>query len=293
MDIVGKISKGSNMDQIYLPKNRVGFESGQYVLISPLDGKIGKKEEFKPFFYGLKGTEPLKLSIIKDIFGILRKIYPENIIITGSFLEKGFRFNDIDILIIGDFEKPQSHLSNRFENPRGTLKLKGYSKLSIKDKITDIKRLNEEIEKRAGIKSHIISINKKNLMHGLSTDPLYSLMLSKCISKNRIIFKTKRIIDYRILDFQLLKSKTLPENFNILNGEEKYYLTLNMISILLFIQNKKLSKKIVNEMIEKNFDVSIDDIKRNIVEKGKFIRKYRELYTRTFNMIMRRINEQK
>ena len=262
MDIVGKISKGSNMDQIYLPKNRVGFESGQYVLISPLDGKIGKKEEFKPFFYGLKGTEPLKLSIIKDIFGILRKIYPENIIITGSFLEKGFRFNDIDILI-------------------------------IKDKITEIKRLNEEIEKRAGIKSHIISISKKNLMHGLSTDPLYSLMLSKCISKNRIIFKTKRIIDYRILDFQLLKSKTLPENFNILNGEEKYYLTLNMISILLFIQNKKLSKKIVNEMIEKNFDVSIDDIKRNIVEKGKFIRKYRELYTRTFNMIMRRINEQK
>ncbi len=32
---------------------------------------------------------------------------------------------------IEDFEKPQSPLSNRFENPRGTSKLEGYSKLSI------------------------------------------------------------------------------------------------------------------------------------------------------------------
>ena len=34
---------------------------------------------------------------------------------------------------IEDFEKPQSPLSNRFENPQGTSKLEGYSKLSIEN----------------------------------------------------------------------------------------------------------------------------------------------------------------
>ena len=42
MEIIAKISKGSNMDQVYLPKNRIGFDIGNYVLIKPFEKKLLK-----------------------------------------------------------------------------------------------------------------------------------------------------------------------------------------------------------------------------------------------------------
>jgi len=250
------------MDQIYLPKNRYGLMNGQYAVITPLETKFKEKEDFKPFFYNTKNIEPLKLMIIENIFKIIEEINPENVIITGSFLERGFKFNDIDII-------------------------------AIKEENINIERLRKKIEFAIGIRAHIILISSKTLLLGLSIDPLYSLMLSKCISKKRIIFKIKRKFDYKILDFQLLKSKLLIDNFDILNGEEKYYLILNMMSIFLFIQDKKLSKEAVNGSIEREFNVKIEDIKQNMVEKNKFIKKYEIIYNKAFNMIMENLNEQK
>lgn len=262
MELIAKISKGSKMDQIYLPKNRTGLSSGEYVVITPLESKFNEKEEFKPFFYNISNLEPLKLGIIENIFRILEHIKPKNIIITGSFLEKGFKFNDVDILII------------------------------IENKI-DIDTLKEKLEKEIGIKSHLIPIDNKTLAVGLSTDPLYSLMLNRCVSKKRLIFKTKRLINYKTLDFQLLKSKTLIDNFNMLNGEEKYYFILNLMAILLFIKNKKLSKKVVDDNIEGTFGIKISEIKQNLIEKDRFIKKYKKVYNKTFNTILDGINEQK
>ena len=255
MELISKVSKGTRMDQIYLPKNRTGMPTGQYVIISPLEERLIKKTEFKPFFRGIASLEPLKLTIIKSIFEILQKENPENIIITGSFLDKGFKFNDLDILF-------------------------------VKENKLDISKLKEKIENEIGIKAHIIPIENKTLISGISTDPLYSMMLSKCISKKRIIINEKRNIDYKLLDLNLLKSKSLIDNFDILNGEEKYYLTLNMISILLFVQNKKLSKKLVEDSIEKTFNIEIEKIKYNLIEKSEFIKKYKEIYKKTFNLIM-------
>jgi len=136
-------------------------------------------------------------------------------------------------------------------------------------------------------------MDSKTLMAGLSKDPLYSMMLSKCVSKKRLIFNVKRDIDYKILDYQLLKSNTLIDNFDLLNGEEKYYLTLNMISILLFIKNQKLSRKVVNNEIERIFKVEIKEIKENLLDKSQYTKKYVEIYNTTFNLIMEGINEQK
>lgn len=257
MDMIAKISRGSNMDQIYIPKNRTGLPIGQYVIIAPVEKEIGKKQKFKPFFYNVHNLEPIKLEIIGGIFNAAEKINPQNIIITGSFLEPGFRFNDIDILIIN--EK------------------------------ADVRYLRDKIESNFGIKSHIILLNSKTLLAGLSADPLYSLMLSKCVSKNRIIFKVKRTIDYKLLDIQLLKSRALMDNFDILSGEEKYYLLLNMFSILRFIQNMKLSKEAVNKDIEEAFNIKIKEIKENILEKKDFIKKYKEIYDKTFKQIMENI----
>ena len=262
MAIVAKISRGSKMDQIYIPKNRAGFSTGQYVLISPLESELKQKRLFKPCYYGIKTLENLKLKIIQEIFEDLEDQGYENIIITGSFLETGFKFNDIDVILING-------------------------------KKIETSNIKEKIEKKTGIKAHVIIMDSKTLMAGLSKDPLYSMMLSKCVSKKRLIFNVKRDIDYKILDYQLLKSNTLIDNFDLLNGEEKYYLTLNMISILLFIKNQKLSRKVVNNEIERIFKVEIKEIKENLLDKSQYTKKYVEIYNTTFNLIMEGINEQK
>lgn len=256
--IIGRISRGSKMDQIYLPKRRIGFIPGEYVIISPLVNPLGEKElSIKLNFYGLKKLEPVKVNLIEEIVKRIRnKVNVDNIIFTGSFLEKGFRFNDIDILLISESEK------------------------SI-----EISLIKKEIEEFSGIKPHLICLSNKTLSSGLSNDPLYNLMLSKCVSLNKIIFNVKRKINYKLLDLNLLKSKNLIENFNMLNGDEKYYLTLNMVSILMFIQNKKLSKEIVEKEIEKLFDIKINDLKGNIIEES-FILKYKEIFNKTFSLVL-------
>ena len=256
--IIGRISRGSKMDQIYLPKRRIGFIPGEYVIISPLVNPLGEKElSIKLNFYGLKKLEPVKVNLIEEIVKRIRnKVKVDNIIFTGSFLEKGFRFNDIDILLISESEK------------------------SI-----EISLIKKEIEEFSGIKPHLICLSNKTLSSGLSNDPLYNLMLSKCVSLNKIIFNVRRKINYKLLDLNLLKSKNLIENFNMLNGDEKYYLTLNMVSILMFIQNKKLSKEIVEKEIEKLFDIKINDLKGNIIEES-FILKYKEIFNKTFSLVL-------
>ena len=266
MEIIGRISKGSKMDQIYIPKNRIGLTGGEYVLIIPLKEKIEKaagktrKQKFKPYFYNIKNLEPIKLRIIEEIFNLIEKKEKfENIIITGSFLEQGFSFNDIDILLVSE-------------------------------KKINTETIKYEIENLIGIKTHIILLNSKSLYSGLSFDPLYILMLSKCVSSKRFIFNIKRKINYKLLDLNLLKSKSLIDNFEILNGNEKYYLILNMISILLFFQNKKLSKEIVNKEIEKLFSIKIQEIKENRI-KPNFLKKYKKIYNKTFNLIISNINK--
>jgi len=187
--LISKVSKGSRMDQIYIPKKRVDFTIGSYVVIRPLETV---DEEIKPFFYNIKHLEPIKTKIIKEIFKNLSGIIKcDNIIITGSFLEDGFRFNDIDIILVSE------------------------EKINTKP-IVDL------LESRIGPKFHLILISNKALIKGLSTDPLYMLMLSKCVSKTRFVYRVKSKINYKLLDLHLLKSKLLTDNFDFLTGDEKY-----------------------------------------------------------------------
>lgn len=261
VNTIGRISKGSKMDQIYIPKNRTGFVIGEYVLISPLKENTQEKEINKFYFNNIKNLEPIKTRAIERIINLINnKITPSNIIITGSFLEEGFNFNDIDILILSDKE-------------------------------IDVKKIKKEIEELEGIKTHVIVLDNKTLYSGLSSDPLYSLMLSKCVSQNRIIFRVKRRINYKLLDINLLKSKILIDNPEILNGNEKYYLTMNMVSILMFIQEMKLSKDLVNKKIEEIFDIKIKNLQENTLQIQDFLKKYKKTFNDTFNLILNSIKK--
>lgn len=260
MEIIAKISRGTKMDQVYIPKARSGLEAGSYVIIKPLaTEQINEKARLKPYFYGIKEIEPIKLDIINKTFDIIEKYAdPQNIIITGSFLNSGFNFNDLDILIIS--------------------------------KETNTKIIEKKLQSSIGIKPHILVLDKKNLEVGLSTDPLYLSMISKCVTKGRLIFNTKREINYKILDIHLLKSEPLIYSFDILNGEQKYYLIRNLISIKLFIENRNVDNLGIDREILKLFKIDkINIIKENMLNKKKFIEIYKEIYKQTqknvFNFI--------
>ena len=258
VELISKISKGSKMDQVYIPKNRVDLAIGSYVIIRPLETTL--KEEIKPFFYNIKYIEPIKLVMIKEIFNIIEEIVKsDNIIITGSFLEKGFKFNDIDIIIVSE-------------------------------KKSNAKYIEDILENKIGAKSHIISIDNKTMIKGLSTDPLYRVMLSKCISKKRMIYNIKPEINYKLLDLHLLKSKILIDNFDMLDGDEKYYFIRNMIAIFLFLKLKKIDKEKIDKEIKKIFKLKdVDEIKRNVLNRREFLKKYRQIYNKTFNLLMSNI----
>lgn len=259
MELISKISKGSKMDQVYIPKRRVGFDPGSYVVIRPL--KTYKKT-VKPFFRNIDYLESIKISIIKKIFKKIDNIINkyDNIIITGSFLDKGFKFSDIDIILISEHKIDKTYL----------------------------KRL---LKKQTGIKIHIILINNKILIKGLSTDPLYQTMLSRCVAKKRFVYNIKPKINYKILDLHLLKSKLLPENFDYLNGDQKYEMVRNAIAIHLFINNRVVSKDNVDQAINMIFGKNLDKkIKENmIIDKRKFINKYKRFYNKLSSKILNRI----
>jgi len=261
MELIAKISKGSKMDQIYIPKNRTNLPIGTYVIIKPI--QTNKTYE-KHFFYNLNNLEPLKLQIINKIFNIINKeTKNENMIITGSFLEPGFNFKDIDILLLTN------------------------------NKI-DITQIQKKIQDQIQIKPHLINLDNKTLLKGISTDPLYELMLSKYISKKRSIQNIKRKINYKILDLHLLKSKSLLDNFEILTGNEKYYLIRNTFAISQFLSNKKITKENINKEIEKHFNIKISEINNNLIEKNSFLKKYKKFHNSLFTEILKGIkNESK
>ncbi|MBS3079365.1 hypothetical protein J4218_04540 [Candidatus Pacearchaeota archaeon] len=271
MELIGKITKGSKIDQIYLPKKRIGFSIGNYVRITPLDISIETVKRNKPYFYNIEDIEPIKLRISEEIFNIIDKeVENKNIIITGSFLDYGFNFNDLDILIIGNM-------------------------LSDAEEKQIIGIIEEKIKNNIGIKPHIILIDNKSLIKGLSTDPLYQSMLSRCVSKERIIYKIepeKNKINYKILDLHLLKSKVVIDTFDSLTGEEKYYYLQNLVSIYLFLKLGRISKEKVEKKIKELFKSDKKSLKQNLVDKKEFLKNYKELYKETFNLIMGGVKKQ-
>lgn len=249
------------MDQIYIPKNRAFLPAGSYVLVTAINQTIKKTKEKKLVFYNAGEIESIKLEIIQKTIMLINKFYPnrENLIITGSFLNKGFNFNDLDIIIITSMQS---------------------------DKV----QAEKEIKKRMGISVEINILTHRELNEGLNSDPFYRVLLSKCISEKKLIFRTKNEYNYKFLDLHLLKSKTLIDNFGHLNGKEKYKLTRNMITIKMFLENKKVSYLSLEKEIISLFKLkNIEEIKDNLLNKKAFLKTYKSIYSKTFDKIIRSI----
>jgi len=256
------------MDQIYIPKNREGLGIGEYVIVrGVLGGEVRSEgEEIKsrrPFFYGVEEKiEGIKMRIIGEIFRIVDESEGkyENVIITGSFLDRGFGFNDVDILLVGQGG--------------------------------GVEKIKKKIESGIGIKGHVILMGREELIKGVASDPLYLLMLSRFVARKRTSYNVKRKINYKLLDFYLLKSKVLLSGFDELNGNEKYYLTRNMVAINLFVRGAKIGVEEINSMIKKIFELgAIEKIKENMIDKKDFLKKYKKFYDETFELVMRGVGD--
>jgi len=244
------------MDQIYIPKKRIDFTVGSYVAIRQL-------EDINPFFYNIKYLEPIKTKIIKEIFKNLNDMVEcDNIIITGSFLEEGFRFNDIDVILVTEEKVDTTQLINLLES-------------------------------EIGPKFHLILISNKALIKGLSTDPLYMLMLSRCVAKTMFAYKVNSKIDYKLMDLHLLKSKLLIDNFDFLTGDEKYEMTRNFVAINQFISKKEITKDGIDLAINNFFgNKTVQKLKNNLLLTKDFLKKYKKAYNDTQNKILMGIKDE-
>lgn len=254
MKLIARISKGSVMDQIYLPKQRSGLQVGSYVLITPA---LQEKKTQEPVLYGIKKIEPLKIEIARRIFFLVEKsIECQNIVVTGSFVKRGFGFRDIDVLIVS-YEKKANE-----------------------------KELAEQIEQEIGVKSHVLVLTDKELSLGVARDPLYALMISRCVAYKRFTYHVqKRIVDYKLLDINLLGSKVVFYSFDIMPGDDIYYAVRNMVAVDLFL-NGKASAEQVEKKIEYIFRFSENEIRRKELNKAGFLKKYKQFYRETFEKIL-------
>jgi len=145
------------------------------------------------------------------------------------------------------------------------------------------------LEEATGIPTQILLLDQKTLLQGLATDPLYQAMLSRCVSLKRLIYNIKRQVNYQILDLHLLKSKTLAENYNFLDGNEKYNLTRNMLAIDLFLKGKKISPETIDSEILRQFRIESEKIRKNTIDKKPFLKTYNQIYNQTFNRLLKKI----
>ena len=259
MELISKVSRGTNMDQIYLPKHRFGLNPGSYVLVK----EISKEKQEKLFYYNIKNIEKVKIIIIKEIFRLLNKYDFDNILVTGSFLEEGFNFNDIDIIL-------------------------------IKNNEVNLEPIKIELKEKLGINLHLILIDVKSLLKGISYDPLFQTMLSNYISRKRFFYNVKPEFKYKLLDLNLLNSELLMENFDFLNGQERLSLLRNLVAINLFITKKQIvAKDQVYKRMKIFFGSDIfEDLKNGNVDKKEFAKKYKLMYNETFKLILECIKDE-
>ena len=261
--LIKKISKGTRFNQIYLQKNEgIGFEPGKSVVISPLEDIIVKEPAI--FEYNVK-LKSLKREIVKLVFKIVDSWgYYNNIIITGSFLDGGFNFEDIDIIIInpGNMEK---------------------------------EKLKKSIEENTGISPHLIFIDSESFNKGIKRDPLFRLMVDRYVSAKRAIFRKDREINYKLLDIYLLKNKNLIEGYDLFSIKQRKKLLRDFVSIKLFSENKEVTinniEKETNRLFGRDIIESLFYYGNN-EEKHKFIAKLKKEFNKLEKYILKNASKQ-
>ena len=241
--IIRKISKGTRFNQIYLQKNELGFEPGRVVLITSLQEAVLQKPLIFEHNIKLSG---LKRKIVEDIFSFLnKKSMAENIIVSGSFINEGYNFGDVDIILL--------------------------TEQRIEEKV-----LEKELESKIEIKVHLIIMPKESFTRGLKRDPLFRLMAERFVSSKKIAITKDIEINYRLLDAHLAREKNLVDGFELLSIKQRLKMLRSIVAIKLFVEKKEICYRNIDketerlfgkELLEKLFYYGSMELKKKFISK--------------------------
>ncbi|MBI2139933.1 hypothetical protein HYU14_03345 [Candidatus Woesearchaeota archaeon] len=259
MELIARVSTGSRMDQIYIAKQRDGFPIGSYVLIKPLETVA--KENIKLFPHNIAQVEPVKLYIIKSLAQSIKSRHEGEVIVFGSFLNPGFRFNDVDVILLSSTE-----------GAYGTI--------------------GKKLEEETGLKIHLTMLSEPSLLKGIATDPLFALLMNNHIATKRMMFDAKRDLNFKLLDLHLQKSKMFIENFEMMAGSEKLKMVRNLAAIEYFMKGKKFPKQGTDALIDHTFSKGTAlRLRDNTLLKEEIKKRYRQVFDSAQKEILKGISD--
>lgn len=213
--------------------------------------KIEQVKDFEDFTPYYYKVSNLEKAKVLIMDEIFKESKAENVLIVGSFLEPGFNFNDLDVIEIGQRTLPDDFL---------------------------------------GLPLHIIVLTDLELLEGYLIEPIYRSMLSRFVSKKRILLKNKTKIVPIKLDLALLESKFLIDNLDDLSSIEfdRVYKGLrNVLSIKLFLEKKDFD---LRREFKLCFGMEFNLTFRKLLSSKDFRKKLGKLYKKLELSIL---NEQK
>lgn len=224
---VGKVSKGSKFNQIYIPNDfKETIEAGDTVEVKLLKKKQNLFLSNNDFF-----LSDFKKKLIKDIFSELNRY--KNIhtaFVIGSFLSEIVDFNDIDIILISDK--------------------------------TDESKIYHELTVKFNQKFHIISYKEDQLKQLLKICPLTISMFTNFISDKKVDLRQKTYINKKHLKFLLM----MPEDLLKIEMQSKVYFDnlRRLIVIERFLENKSLDIQSISNNLKKEIQIELyNKIKQN------------------------------
>lgn len=192
MKFIGKVSKGSVFNQIYVPKDlRLEFEAGSSVEVR----LIGKKLYYSKSF----SVSEFKERLIKETFSFLGSFGIKQVVIAGSFIREKVDYRDIDLLLV------VSKRDEKFEN-----------------------FVYESLIEKFNLKFHLLFVEEESFIKLQESCPLIRSLLFYSISDKEIKKKTRKM-DEKHIKFLLMMPEDL---LKIKAGSRVFYDSLRRLIII-------------------------------------------------------------
>lgn len=251
MKFVRKVSKGTNFNQIYVPKEVSEiFEIGSLVEV-----KLLKKPTTLCYSKNLKKLSDFKEKLINELFSFLNKFQEiKQMFVVGSFLTEKIEYNDIDVLII--LEREDRELE---------------------------KKIYGELIDKFNLKFHLLFMTKERFILLSEICPLTRSMLYFHVS-NKEFSLPKRKVDKRHIKFLMM----MPEDLLEIKMESKVFYDniRRIICIERFLIGKDENPTKINLELKKTVGNEIYEIiKMNNEINDNILKKLREIIQKKINKI--------
>ena len=221
------VSKGSRFKQIYIPRNAEEyFEAGDLVQVRLLKKKT-------QLFYSpeLMKIQEFKEEVVRRIFNIFsRNKNIDQVFIFGSFLTKDTDYHDIDVLI--------------------------FSKEDLENEA------HRMLNKKIGLKFHVLSAQKEKFLEELKVSPPLRSMLSSFVSNKPFEVPKETHINENYIRYLLMMPEDLLK-VKLDEGKVYYDSLRKLITIEYFLKKKETSPNFIDHELYKVMEKRKIDLLRD------------------------------